>query len=158
MPQATKASDQALPEQTLIVDNGGFTIKAGYATPNPELQNCQTIPNCLARDRERRIWIGGQLDNCRDFGEIVFRRPIEKGCLVNWEAEKAIWDHTFFDAGAQLKVDPHDTNLILSEAPNTPVALQTNCDQIIFEEFEFASYRRLLGLYRIFTAGAFGAN
>lgn len=104
MPRASKASDQALPEQTLIIDNGGFTIKAGYATPNPEFQNCQTIPNCLARDRERRIWIGSQLDNCRDFGEIVFRRPIEKGCLVNWEAEKAIWDHTFFDAGAQLKV------------------------------------------------------
>lgn len=45
-----------------------------------------------------------------------------------------------------VQCDPRDTNLLLSEAPNTPAALQTNCDQIIFEEFEFASYRRMLGL------------
>jgi len=36
--------------------------------------------------------------------------------------------------------DPHETNLILTEAPNVFPALQTNCDQIVFEEFEFASY------------------
>lgn len=104
MPRAAKASDEAIREQTLVIDNGGFTIKAGYASTNPKLENCQVIPNCIARDRQKRVWIGNQLDHCQDFGEIVFRRPVEKGCLVNWEAEKAIWDHTFFDAGAQLKV------------------------------------------------------
>lgn len=104
MPRAAKASDEPIPEQTLVIDNGGFTIKAGFATANPKPEDCQVIPNCIARDRQRRVWIGNQLDNCKDFGEIVFRRPVEKGCLVNWEAEKAIWDHTFFDAGAQLKV------------------------------------------------------
>lgn len=36
---------------------------------------------------------------------------------------------------------------MLTEAPNAPAALQSNCDQIIFEEFEFASYNRCLGLY-----------
>jgi len=30
------------------------------------------------------------------------------------------------------------------------VALQTNCDQIIFEEFEFAAYRRFVGLLLFF--------
>lgn len=44
-----------------------------------------------------------------------------------------------------LKCDPQTTNLILTEAPNTPVSLQTNCDQVIFEEYEFASYSRCLG-------------
>jgi actin-related protein 6 len=42
--------------------------------------------------------------------------------------------------------DPRETNLILTEAPNAPAALQTNCDQMIFEEFEFASYYRCVGL------------
>ena len=104
MPRAAKASNEAIREQTLVVDNGGFTIKAGYASASPKSENCQVIPNCIARDRQRRVWIGSQLNNCKDFGEIVFRRPVEKGCLVNWEAEKAIWDHTFFDEGAQFKV------------------------------------------------------
>jgi actin-related protein 6 len=43
--------------------------------------------------------------------------------------------------------DPHETNLVLTEAPNCPQALQTNCDQMIFEEFEFASYCRHVGAY-----------
>lgn len=41
--------------------------------------------------------------------------------------------------------DPRDTNLILTEAPNTPAALQANCDQVIFEEYEFATYSRQPG-------------
>ncbi len=44
-----------------------------------------------------------------------------------------------------VKCDPKETNLILAEAPNAPTSLQTNCDQIVFEEFEFASYRRCIG-------------
>ncbi len=39
-------------------------------------------------------------------------------------------------------------NLVLTEGPNAPATLQTNCDQIIFEEFEFASYNRCLGTPR----------
>ena len=41
--------------------------------------------------------------------------------------------------------DPHDTNLILTEAPNAPQVLQANCDQMVFEEFEFSSYFRCVG-------------
>lgn len=45
------------------------------------------------------------------------------------------------------KCDPHNTNLLLTEAPNAPVALQSNCDQIVFEEYEFAAYYRCIGLF-----------
>ena len=103
MPRQTKQTDQTLPEQTLVVDNGAFTIKAGFVKSEPQLADCLVVPNCLARDRERRVWVGSQLDKCRDFGEIAFRRPVEKGYLVNWEAEKAIWNSVFFDKGAALK-------------------------------------------------------
>lgn len=128
MPRATKASDQPLPEQTLIIDNGGFTIKAGYATPSPKLEQCQIIPNCLARDRERRVWIGSQLNYCKDFGEIVFRRPVEKGCLVNWETEKAIWDHTFFDTGAQLKASfPCISTCTISQVESSAIPMTQIC-------------------------------
>ena len=33
---------------------------------------------------------------------------------------------------------------MLTEAPNTPAALQKNCDEVVFEEYEFASYSRCL--------------
>lgn len=99
-------------------------MKAGFATSTPHQQSsslaslasssssspphlrvddCQIIPNCLAKDRGKHIWVGSQLEKCNDFGEIAFRRPVEKGFLVNWEAEKAIWDNTFFEKNAKLK-------------------------------------------------------
>lgn len=104
MPRQTKAPDFALAEQTLIVDNGAYSMKAGFATTSSDLEkDCYVIPNCMARSRDKRVWVGGQLENCKDFGEMAFRRPVEKGYLVSWEAEKEIWDSTFFDKNAQLK-------------------------------------------------------
>ncbi|KZF22792.1 actin family protein [Xylona heveae TC161] len=147
MPRQPASAGRALPERTLVVDNGGYTIKAGYATTEtPDAsKECHVIPNCMTRSRDKKIWIGAQLDKCRDFGEMAFRRPVEKGYPVNWEAEKEIWDHSLFDKKGAIKCDPHDTNLILTEAPNALPILQTNCDQIIFEEYEFASYYRCIG-------------
>ena len=104
MPRAAKPAERVLPDQTLIIDNGAYTMKAGYANSFLTLDDCHTIPNCIARDRGRRVWIGAQLDKCNDFGEMTFRRPVEKGFLVNWEAEKAIWDSTFVEKGAKLPV------------------------------------------------------
>ena len=104
MPRTAKPVERSLPSQTLVVDNGAYTVKAGFANNNTEAGDCHVIPNCIARDRGKRTWVGAQLEKCDDFGEIAFRRPVERGFLVNWEAEKAIWDDTFVDNGAKLKV------------------------------------------------------
>ncbi len=111
MPRPAKPAERVLPDQTLIIDNGAFTMKAGFAKSSPTLDDCQTIPNCLARDRGKRVWVGSQLEKCNDFGEITFRRPVEKGFLINWEAEKAIWDNTFIDKGAKLAVSLRDSRI-----------------------------------------------
>ena len=104
MPRQAKSLERSLPTQSLVVDNGAFTLKAGFASSEPNTDECQIIPNCIAKDRGKRLWVGSQLEKCTDFGEVAFRRPVEKGFLVSWEAEKAIWDNTFIDAGAKPKV------------------------------------------------------
>lgn len=105
MPRHAKPTAPPPPPNTLIVDNGAHTIKAGFAPSEPDVDaQCQIIPNCIARGRDRRVWIGAQLEKCKDFGEMAFRRPVEKGYLVNWEAEKEIWESAFFDKDAKLKV------------------------------------------------------
>ncbi|KAL8765334.1 MAG: hypothetical protein Q9209_007561 [Squamulea sp. 1 TL-2023] len=145
MPRRSVVHEVNLPKKSLIIDNGASTIKAGFSSSSPGIDDCHTIPNCLARERDKRVWVGSEIETIRDFGEVAFRRPVEKGYLVNWEAEKAIWDSTFLGQKSRLHCDPHDTNLILTEAPNTSAALQTNCDQVIFEEYEFVSYSRHIG-------------
>ena len=97
---------QPIADRTLVLDNGAYTMKAGYATsspPDPQ-RDCKVIPNCVARTNDNQLWIGSQLDDCRDFGKILFRRPVDRGYLVNWEAEKEIWECSFFNEDATVQV------------------------------------------------------
>lgn len=98
-PKGSRKSAVAAPKNTLVLDNGAYTIKAGIVRNNPEgpsYDDCSVIPNCIARStRDKRTYVGSELDDCKDFGELAFRRPVERGFIVNWEAEKAIWEHEF---------------------------------------------------------------
>lgn len=129
----------------LVLDNGGYEIKIGYAgTDNTHAR----ISNSITRSRDRKTYIGNQVLDCKDYAGLVFRRPHEKGQLVSWETQKAIWDHAFFarDAGFEtpkgLGVNPEETSLILTEIPMSLPALSSHMDQIVFEEYGFQSYYR----------------
>ena len=135
------------PQTTLVVDNGASTLKAGLvrAGSPPDHQQPRVVPNCIARDRYKKTYVADELERCRDLSEIQFRRPVDRGFVVNWEAQREIWDRQFFDDGAPLRCDPAETRLLLAEPPNNLPVLQTNCDQIVFEEYGFASYYRGVG-------------
>ena len=144
-----------LPSRTLVIDNGAYTLKAGYSPDaygydRDTLKGCHSIPNALARTRDKRTYIATQLDSqISDWADAIFRRPVERGQLVNWEAEKAIWDYTLFDQKTAVKDllvrDVEDTSLVLTEAPNTLSALQKNADEIVMEEWGFGAYVRCIG-------------
>jgi actin-related protein 6 len=143
-PRRSKPAPPPQPTRTLVIDNGAHTLKAGFVTADV-IDEPTVVPNCVARDRTKKTYVGSDLSKCKDFGEISFRRPVDKGYIVNWEAQKEVWDHEFFSNDAPLKCDPAESRLILTEQPNSIPALQTNCDQMVFEEFGFASYYRGIG-------------
>ena len=159
MPKATKPTtreSQFLPPSTFIIDNGACSIKAGFAPSRPladtdTLNQCRAIPNSLVRTRDKRIYVASQQNDISQWSEATFRRPVERGHLVNWEAEKEIWEHSFFDQKTAhqtlLLKNPEDTTLILTEAPNAMHALQRNADEIIMEEWGFGGYARVVGGY-----------
>lgn len=153
---ATKA--QSLPEKTFIIDNGGYTMKAGYAPEPPSsedeeniLSACGTIPNTVAKARSSRIYIGSQVNAPgTDWNELMFRRPVEKGYIVNWEAQKEIWEHSFFDEktvrSKEMRIaSPEETTLVLTESPNALPVLQKNADEMVMEEWGFGGYVRCVG-------------
>lgn len=156
----TELKLQPLPKKTIIIDNGAYTIKAGYVpTSSPPLKNedewlsaCSIIPNALAKTRANRVFVGNHLStHISDWNEVSFRRPVEKGYIVNWEAQKEIWEHSFFDEktsryNKDLRItDPEETTLLLTEAPNALPSLQKNADEIIMEEWGFGGYLRYVG-------------
>lgn len=123
-PKGSKKSAPAPPNKTLVIDNGAYTIKAGLvsAATEPTYDSCSVIPNCIARStRDKLTYVGAELDSCKDFGELAFRRPVEKGFIVNWEAEKAIWEHEFMSdtAGEGLRVgmrNPKDCDMMFADS------------------------------------------
>ncbi|KXT05140.1 hypothetical protein AC578_7602 [Pseudocercospora eumusae] len=137
-----------LGKTTLIFDNGAHTIKSGLSTPGSEpatTSDCRLIPNCIARSqRDKLTYIGSDLDRCGDFGELALRRPVEKGFVVNWESEKAVWEKTMQDFGIKEE-DVAGTNLVLTEQNHAPVALQRMADEMVFEEFGFGALWRGVG-------------
>lgn len=144
-----------LPDTTFVLDNGAYNIKAGFASnddslPDTEhLKNCEVVPNCLTRSRDRKTYIAAQQQQIVQWSEAVFRRPIENGQLVSWEVEKEIWDHSFFEAKTAPRkchiTEPAGTTLVLTEQPNTMPALQRNTDEIVMEEYGFGGYARCIG-------------
>ncbi len=71
------AAGRVRPGQAFVVDNGAYTIKAGWVSDAPNAAaDCRLIPNCMARGRDKKLWTGSQLDRCTDFGDMVFRRPV----------------------------------------------------------------------------------
>lgn len=131
-----------LDQKVLVIDNGSYDIKIGYASQ--EVAEPLQVPNCIARSKDRKTFVGDELSNCRDFAGLTFRRPHEKGQLVSWETQKAIWDSIFWGKKRRLGmvVDPSNSCLILTESPMTLPTLSSNMDQIVFEEYGFESYYR----------------
>ncbi|KAI8349703.1 actin family [Blakeslea trispora] len=128
------------PINTLILDNGAYTIKAGLAQENASVK---LIPNAIVKSKgEKRQYIGDQLDNCTDFSSLYYRLPFERGLLTNWNTERTIWDRLFQHA---IPIDPKETRLLLSEPCFNLPALQDTYDQIVFEEYEFNACYRTLG-------------
>ena len=155
MPRPPKPPPEAqLPGRVFIIDNGAYSMKAGFApstSSTADSSACSIVPNAIARTHDRRTYVGSQLQSLAYWSEVTFRRPVERGNIVNWEAEKEIWEHTFFDEKTAKKgllvKDPLDTTLVLTEPPNGLPELRRNEDEIVMEEWGFGGYVRSIGTY-----------
>lgn len=126
--------------KTLIVDNGSFELKAGYASD--DVGDVKVLKNTIARTKDRRLLISNQLDTISDISGVTFKRAHEKGQLISWEVEKQVWDYAFSASEVGLDVDMGECDLVMSETPLQIPVLSTNSDQVVFEEYGFQSLYR----------------
>ncbi|KAI9472348.1 MAG: actin-related protein 6-like protein [Benjaminiella poitrasii] len=124
-----------MPAPTIILDNGAHTMKVGISS---EYSTPRLVPNAIARGKkDKRQYIGHELDDCTDASSLYYRLPFEKGLLVHWGLERTIWDHSLFQ-----KIDPKSTRLLITEPCFNPPNLQDSYDQVIFEEYQFGACHR----------------
>ncbi|KAG8214390.1 actin-domain-containing protein [Butyriboletus roseoflavus] len=124
---------------TVVLDNGGSTIKAGVVGSDDE--TVRIIPNAIVRSKgDKATYIGHEIARCRDFSSLHYRLPFEKGYLIDWDAQKAVWDGLFSTEG--LSVNAPECSLVITEPYFDLPNVQDVYDQFVFEEYEFRSYYR----------------
>jgi hypothetical protein len=78
------------PMNTLVLDNGAYSLKLAWA----HLDTAPVVvPNCSVRSRALRgaTLLGDQLDELRDASGLVYRRPIDRGVVTDWDLQRALW-------------------------------------------------------------------
>ncbi|KAJ3170180.1 Actin- protein 6 [Geranomyces variabilis] len=123
--------------KTLVLDNGAYNIKAGYAG---HAESLRCVRNCSIRGKVGGVLYADQVDPTGDLSGVTPRLPFERGYVVNWQLQRDIWNRLF--SPDVLNCTPDETTLLLTQPCfNMPVIAQS-CDEVVFEEFGFASYHR----------------
>ena len=141
----------------LIVDNGSYTIKAGFANEEAPRRVCPTVMTLPELDTGR-VYVGD--DALAKHKRINLLHPIEFGHVTSWENMEKMWHHIFHK---ELRVAPgfipHPVFLI--ENPTGVSMVRPNREkkvQMMFENFGvpamYASQQELVALYATgFTTG-----
>ncbi|XP_053206577.1 actin-related protein 6-like [Panonychus citri] len=79
----------------IIADIGGYSIKYGLKD-SPE--SPQVMPNSVfkVKSERRRLYIGNQLDECKDYSGLFYLLPFNKGFPINWDVQRQVLDHAFY--------------------------------------------------------------
>eukprot|EP01083_Nonionella_stella_P051721 137324_1 len=138
----------------IVLDCGSGTIKAGFSGTT-DLPSC-VFPSVLGTPR-----VSNNCDISSDIAPTLFgtmalhkrglsslRWPIEHGIIVNWDDMEQLLHHTFFN---ELRIDPKEESVFLSEAALNPKANRERSAEILFETFNINSLsmcsQSILALY-----------
>lgn len=120
------------------LDNGASAAKIAFNTADGP----RIIPNCIfkAKSERRKLFIGDQLEECKDYSGLFYVMPFQKGFLVNWDVEKQIWDYLF--GKEVMKVDFPETTILVTEPHFNFSSIKEAMDEILFEEYNFKAICR----------------
>ena len=145
---------ETVEENALVIDNGTGLSKNGFAGEDqprstfptligyPKYQSIMTDVEHYVRDS----YIGEEALNLRGVLKLVY--PIEHGQITDWGAMEKIWYYTFFN---DLRVDPAEHPVLLTEPPLNPVSNREKMAELMFNTFNapavYISMQAILSLY-----------
>jgi actin-related protein len=136
----------------VVIDNGSGNIKAGVAgddAPRSVFPSVVAYPKyeeTMVGMGHKESLVGDEAQGMR--GVMKLNYPIDHGIVTNWDDMEKIWSHTFT---SELRVNPEEHPVMLTEAPANPKANREKMTQIMFESFNvpklYISIQAVLSLY-----------
>lgn len=125
-----------------------------------DLQEPLVVPNALGKPaknalpiaqealgRSRRpagFLVAGEISRASDLSAMTFRRPVDRGAVALWDAQRDVWASVFSaDCGIALD-DPSEAFLVVTEPLALPMHMRYAMDELVFEEFGFAQYSAVI--------------
>jgi actin len=123
-------------EKSIVIDNGSGVIKAGFSEDN---QPNVKFPSIVGYPRSKQQMIGVESKDCyigdeaqKMRGVLNIKYPIESGIVTNWDEMEKVWEYCFTN---ELRVDPSEHKVFLTEAPKNPKANREKMTSLMFETF-----------------------
>lgn len=148
------AEDEFLGAKPVVIDNGTGLSKNGYAGEDqprsvwptligyPRYESIMTDVDHYTRD----YYIGEEAINLRGVLRLVY--PITHGVVEDWDAIEKIWSYTFYN---DLKIDPSENPVLLTEAPFNPRENRERMASVMFDNFGvpavYVATQAVLSLY-----------
>ncbi|MHA1595984.1 MAG: actin, cytoplasmic 2 [Candidatus Baldrarchaeia archaeon] len=142
------------PYKPIVIDNGTGFSKNGFAG---EDRPRSVFPTVIGYPKyrsvmtdvehyEREYYIGQEAMAYKGVLRLVY--PIEHGVIKDWDAMEKIWHYTFYN---ELRVNPSEHPVLLTEAPLNPDKNREKLAEIMFETFNvpalWISVQAILSLY-----------
>ena len=135
---------------TIIIDNGSSSCKSGFSDSEEPRSIVPSVVGFPSNKEYKGLTKDEYIcDEALEKSSLLnLEYPIKNGIIQNFDQMIKIWD---FIIKRDLRIDPSEHSVILSEVPSNPKAHRQKITQIIFETFNFKSFylekKETLSLY-----------
>jgi len=139
-------------EIKVVIDNGSGVIKAGLSGNNhptakfPSIVGTPRTGKQMVGTETKEFYVGDEAQKMR--GVLNLNYPIAHGIVQNWDYMEKVWEYCFTN---ELRIDPSEAKVLLTEAPLNPKANREKMTQIMFETFQvrglYVAIQAVMSLY-----------